>query len=91
MSEINFIIAGVIVSIVNILTTNFNMPKRFSPIVAVVLGVGASFIYVYPDSWRMALLYGIAEGLIAVGFFSASKNTLEGIVQNRYSNADDEQ
>lgn len=63
-----------LVEIVKIL----GLPKRFSPLVSLVLGILAGVIYVHPENLSAAILVGIALGLSAVGLYSGTKNTIEG-------------
>lgn len=56
------------------------MPKKFSPILAIVLGVLAGIFYLAPGNYAMAVLVGVSLGLGAVGLHSGVKNVKEGIV-----------
>lgn len=89
MNEVNFIYGTLILAIVNVLTTNFYMPKKFSPLVAVVLGIATGVIYVFPGDWKTGVLFGVAEGLGAVGFYSATKNTIQGLAPAKQQDSTD--
>lgn len=87
--DINSISVGaVLVASVNVMTANLNLPKKFAPVAAVGLGIVAGGVYVFPGDWKSAVLYGLAEGLGAVGFYSATKNTIQGLAPAKQENND---
>lgn len=57
---------------------SLGMPKKYSPIMSLVLGIIAGVVYVHPENLAAAILVGIALGLAAVGLYSGTKNTIEG-------------
>jgi len=58
------------------------IPKKFSPIVAVILGVLAGFYYLAPGEPKKAIFLGLVSGLSAIGLWSGTKNTLEEFSSN---------
>ena len=66
----------VIVALVQ-LSKQFGAGPKIQPLVALLLGIGAGFIYISPDDWKAALFQGIVMGLAAVGLWSGTKNTIE--------------
>jgi hypothetical protein len=53
------------------------IPKKLSPLVAVILGILAGFYYLAPGDPKKAILFGVVSGLSAIGLWSGTKNTLE--------------
>jgi EamA domain-containing membrane protein RarD len=58
------------------LANGLGLPKRFSPVVAVVLGVSFGVVYLTPGNVKLGVLAGIVLGLSAVGLYSGTKNML---------------
>lgn len=56
------------------------LPKKFSPVLAIALGILAGIFYLYPGNYSMGVLIGVSLGLGAVGLHSGVKNVKEGIV-----------
>jgi len=56
-------------------------PKKFAPILAIGLGVGASIAFNFYGTEPLfeAIVMGIAAGLVAVGGYSGAKNTLQAL------------
>ncbi|MDY0395568.1 hypothetical protein ACFSMW_18535 [Virgibacillus halophilus] len=52
------------------------MPKRFAPLLAVILGILAGIFYVESESLPHSILIGIALGLSSVGLYSSTKNII---------------
>ncbi|WP_284141054.1 MULTISPECIES: hypothetical protein [unclassified Virgibacillus] len=52
------------------------LPRKYAPLLAVILGVAAGTIYANPDSLRGGILIGIALGLSSVGLYSGTRNFL---------------
>lgn len=67
-----------IVAIIEILK-RFSFNTKYSPIVAIVLGIGMSIAYLYVGGTELfeAVVQGFAVGLTAVGLFSGAKNSIE--------------
>ncbi len=55
------------------------LPKKYSPVAALVLGILAGFYYLAPGEPHKAVLFGLAMGLTSVGLYSGTKNTMEGL------------
>lgn len=57
----------------------FGLDKKLSPVVAVVLGVGASLALAFYGGTEIfqAVVRGLFVGLSAVGLYSGVKNTVE--------------
>lgn len=53
------------------------LPRKFSPLVAAVLGIILSMFIMPHNSWQEALIQGIFIGASAVGFHSGTKNMME--------------
>ena len=68
----------IIVGIVQ-LAKKFGFPTRFAPLLSLLLGFAAAFIYIAPGQLKEAILIGLVMGLSAVGLYSGSKNTLRGL------------
>lgn len=66
------------------------LPKRFAPILALILGVAAGVIYLNPDSIKGGLLQGIAAGLASVGLYSGTSNVMKRRQQNGEEEEGDE-
>jgi hypothetical protein len=49
------------------------MPPKFSPVLALVLGIVAAIVYISPGDWRKATFDGIMIGLSASGLYSGAK------------------
>ncbi|MGI6307842.1 MAG: hypothetical protein ACOX1X_04430 [Dethiobacteria bacterium] len=56
------------------------IPKKLSPLVAVILGIFCGFYYLAPGEPKKAIFLGIVAGLSAIGLFSGAKNTMEEFV-----------
>jgi len=52
------------------------VPKKYTPISALILGLLFGFFYLAPGEPKKAILMGIVLGLSSVGLFSGAKNTL---------------
>jgi hypothetical protein len=52
------------------------LPKRFAPVLALLLGLGAGYFCVSPDT--QGILAGIVMGLASVGLYSGPKNLTRG-------------
>jgi len=69
-------------SIVELLK-GLGLPRKFSALTAVVVGIIIGIFYLEPHSIRMGILKGIVYGLTASGLYSGTKNTVQ---QVRYKN-----
>lgn len=75
------VIIPLIMSIVE-LVKGLGMPKKFSALVAVVVGTLLGVFVIEPNSIRTGLLKGIIYGLTASGLYSGTKNTYEQVKNN---------
>lgn len=66
----------VILAVVELLK-RVGIPKKFSPLVALILGILCGFYYLAPGEPSKAVFLGVVAGLSAIGLFSGTKNTLE--------------
>ncbi|HZJ99522.1 MAG TPA: hypothetical protein VFC79_05930 [Tissierellaceae bacterium] len=76
MQVYDVMISPLIVGIVEIFK-QLGMPKQFSPVLSVVLGMILGVFYISPDDILKGLLLGTSLGLGAVGLYSGTKNTKE--------------
>lgn len=53
------------------------LPKRWLPIVSVVLGIAGGIIYICPDDFKGGIIIGLMLGLSASGLYSGSKHMIE--------------
>lgn len=59
------------------LVKGLGLPKRFLPVISLLLGIAAGVFYLYPDDIKGGILVGIMLGLSASGLYSGTKNTIE--------------
>jgi len=57
--------------------TNLGLPKKFAPVVSVVLGIVVGIIYLAPGDIKQGVIIGLALGLSSVGLYSGTKNTMK--------------
>jgi hypothetical protein len=62
------------------------VPKRYSPLVALILGILFSFYYLAPGDPPKAVFLGIVIGLSSVGLYSGTKNTMQQVLNNENEN-----
>ena len=55
------------------------LPKKYAPISSLLLGILSGYYYLAPDDPPKAIFMGIIVGLSAVGLYSGTKNTMQGI------------
>lgn len=70
------IISGAIIGLVGVATT-VGLPKRFAPVLAVLLGIGITALSAGKFSGALVFA-GIITGLTASGFYSGAKATVNG-------------
>ena len=75
------VIIPVIMSIVELIK-GLGMPKKYSALAAVVVGVLMGIFFIEPGSIRSGLFKGIVYGLTASGLYSGTKNTYEQVKNN---------
>ena len=59
------------------------LPKKWLPIVSIILGVAGGIVYICPHDFKGGIIVGLMLGLSASGLYSGSKhlikkNNLEG-------------
>lgn len=54
----------------------FPIPKRFIPLVTILLGQFAAFIYIAPGDPKHAILAGLVMAFSSMGLWSGAKNTI---------------
>ena len=68
------IIVPVIIGISEVAKTT-KLPKKFIPLLNLVLGVAAAYVVVVPRTFEGIVLVGVIAGLSASGLYSGIKNT----------------
>lgn len=63
------------------------IPKRYSPVISLILGLLAGFYYLAPGDTPRAVLLGLVVGLSAIGLYSGTKNTIEELKNNSGNNS----
>jgi Kef-type K+ transport system membrane component KefB len=58
------------------------VPKKYSPVVAIILGILFGFYYLAPGDPQKAVFLGLAAGLSAIGLYSGTKNTVQQLRNN---------
>ncbi len=58
------------------------IPKRLTPLFAVLIGILSGLYYISPDDPKKAVMLGIVLGLSSIGLYSGTKNTYEGFKEN---------
>ncbi|KUO73607.1 MAG: hypothetical protein APF77_15420 [Clostridia bacterium BRH_c25] len=76
------VLIPIIMSIVE-MVKGLGLPRKFSALVAVVVGVLLGIFFVEPHCLRVGILKGIVYGLTASGLYSGTKNTFEQMKSNR--------
>lgn len=66
----------VIIALVEIVKQVTNIPGRLVPLLNVVLGEIASFVYISPDDPKYAVLAGLVMAFSAMGLWSGVKNVM---------------
>lgn len=65
-----------IVLLVELVKQIAKVPSRLLPLIAIILGQVAAFVYVSPDDYKYAVLAGLIMAFSAMGMWSGSKHTL---------------
>lgn len=55
------------------------LPSKWSPVFAVVLGLLAGMLLLFPEDIRQGVVVGLALGLSATGLYSGTKNIHEEV------------
>jgi len=64
------------------LLKKIGIPKKYTPVFAIILGILCGFYYLAPDDPKKAIFLGIVIGLSSIGLYSGTKNTYEGLRNN---------
>lgn len=59
------------------------LPNKFSPLIALALGIIAGVVYIEPQDVAGGIIIGIAVGLSASGLYEYSKDTIEGVKKSK--------
>jgi uncharacterized membrane protein (DUF441 family) len=70
------VLSAIVLGIVQI-AKGFGIPKRWSPILAIGVGIGLCFLN--SAGYPTAIFTGLIVGLSAVGLYSGVKNTVQAI------------
>ncbi len=65
-----------IVILVELVKQIGKVPTRLLPLVAVIFGQIAAFVYVSPDDYKYAVLAGLVMAFSAMGLWSGAKNVV---------------
>lgn len=57
------------------------LPKKWTPVWNIVIGIAISIIYVYPQDFKTAIVVGIMLGLTASGLYSGVRSTAQAILK----------
>lgn len=79
------VVIPIIMSIVE-LAKGLGLPKKFSAITAVIVGIAAGVFFMEQQDIRMGIFKGIVFGLTASGLYSGTKNTFEQIRPKKSKN-----
>lgn len=77
------VVSAIIIGLVK-LSETLGVPKKFLPLVALVIGVILSVVYLGQGDIKKGILIGIWLGLGAVGLHSGIKNTLGNDDNSKY-------
>lgn len=66
----------IIIALVEIIKQVTKLPGRFVPVLNLVLGQAAAFVYVAPGDPKYAVLAGLVMACSAMGLWSGTKNVL---------------
>ena len=61
------------------LAKGLGIPKKFSAVLAVIIGAIIGVIFVDPQCIKIGIFKGIVYGLTASGLYSGTKNTFEQV------------
>ncbi len=76
------VVVPVIISIVE-MAKGLGMPRKFSSLVALIVGAILGVFFIDPHCIRTGLFKGIVYGLSASGLYSGAKNTVEQFRHNK--------
>lgn len=72
------IVIPITISIVE-LAKGLGMPKKFSALLSLVIGIIVGIFYLNPLDLKLGIFEGVVYGLSASGLYSGTKNTFEQI------------
>ena len=78
MVELGIMLA-IVVGLSEVVKRMSVIPPKCIPILDLILGISASFIWTQGSGWRDVLLQGVIVGLMASGLYSGAKNVLQEI------------
>lgn len=76
------VVIPIIMSIVELLK-GLGVPRKFSAVIAVIVGALIGVFFMEPQSIKIGIFKGIVYGLTASGLYSGTKNTFEQINPKR--------
>ncbi|MGI6585980.1 MAG: hypothetical protein GX301_11280 [Gracilibacteraceae bacterium] len=72
------LVVAIIISLTQ-LAKGLGLPKKFSALAAVVIGVLIGVFFMEPQCIKAGIFKGIVYGLSASGLYSGTKNTIEQV------------
>ena len=72
------VVIPIIMSIVQ-LAKGLGMPKKFSAVIAVIIGALIGVFFMEPQNIKIGIFKGIVYGLTASGLYSGAKNTVQQV------------
>jgi L-cystine uptake protein TcyP (sodium:dicarboxylate symporter family) len=76
------IIVPIIMAVVE-LAKGLGIPKKFSALLSVAIGIALGIFYLHPMDLKMGILEGVVYGLTASGLYSGAKNTFQQLRDNK--------
>jgi L-cystine uptake protein TcyP (sodium:dicarboxylate symporter family) len=76
------ILVPIIMAIVE-LAKGLGIPKKFSALLSVVIGIALGVFYLHPMDIKLGILEGVVYGLTASGLYSGAKNTFQQLRDNK--------
>ena len=75
-SAYDIALVPLIIILVELLKQVFKLPARLLPLIAVIFGQVAAFVYVSPDDFKYAVLTGLVMAFSAMGLWSGAKHAM---------------
>jgi len=72
----NVILTGIVMGLTQAVK-GFFVESRWVPLIAIVLGIGGAFAIPPVQHYGQEILEGVISGLVAVGLYSSTKNTMK--------------
>lgn len=76
------IIVPIIMAVVE-LAKGLGIPKRFSALLSLIIGIAIGIFYLHPMDIKLGILEGVVYGLTASGLYSGAKNTFQQLRNNK--------